>query len=67
MDEFINLNEFWSYLDGKTIDASTVFQTIEKCKKYTADSMSFYCLNCHSKIEKLICPKCKVGILKQIK
>jgi len=63
MSEYINLDEFWNLIDGKQIDASTVFQTIEKCEKY---SDKYFCLNCNAVVEKLICPECKVGILKRL-
>lgn len=34
---FINLDEFLELLDGKVVDATSVFKAIDECKKYNFD------------------------------
>ncbi len=60
MNEFINVEEFWNLLDGKIVDASNVFEAINRCSKY---KLVYNCKNCGAVIEKPICHKCKCGIL----
>lgn len=61
--DYINVEEFWSYLDGKIVDATTVFNAIEQCSKH---KITYVCANCGATIKRPICDECKVGILNEI-